>query len=558
MTQPRSRVDLYAAIRRDARSGMSNRALQRKHGVGFRTVTAALESAWPKERKQPPKRGSRLDVYRVVIDDWLRSDLDAPRKQRHTAKRIFDRLLDEHDGAGVVSYWMVREYVATRRREIRVEVGREPANAFIPQEHLPGREAEVDFGDVAIRLRGELVTCALFSLRLSYSGKAVHRVSASAGQEAFFEGHVHAFNVLGGVPTGKIRYDNLKAAVASVIGFSRQRVEADRWTAVRSHYGIEAFYCQPGVQGAHEKGGVEGQIGWFRRNHLVPIPEVDSLDEFNAMVDAWDEADDARRIGSRARTVGEHFATEQPLLAPLPTEPFETGRWFTPRVDRYAQVTVRMNKYSVPARMVGRQARVLLNASDLVVFDGRTEIARHERLMTKGSTRIDLDHYLEVLLRKPGALPGATALEQARASGRFTPVHDAWWAAACKAHGDADGTRALIEVLMLHRHLLHDHVVAGLATALRAGALTADAVALEARKYNDTADGGADDTTADHQSLMSGDRARGEGEIPAVRSLTERRLRAHIPADTRPLPSVEKYDQLLASRRDTPNEGAAP
>jgi len=114
MTQPRSRVDLYAAIRRDARSGMSNRALQRKHGVGFRTVTAALESAWPKERKQPPKRGSRLDAYRVVIDDWLRSDLDAPRKQRHTAKRIFDRLLDEHDGAGVVSYWMVREYVATR------------------------------------------------------------------------------------------------------------------------------------------------------------------------------------------------------------------------------------------------------------------------------------------------------------------------------------------------------------------------------------------------------------------------------------------------------------
>lgn len=114
----------------------------------------------------------------------------------------------------------------------------------------------------------------------------MHRVSASAGQEAFFEGHVHAFNVLGGVPTGKIRYDNLKAAVASVIGFSRQRVEADRWTAVGSHYGIEAFYCQPGIQGAHEKGGVEGQIGWFRRNHLVPIPEVDSLDELNAMVDA--------------------------------------------------------------------------------------------------------------------------------------------------------------------------------------------------------------------------------------------------------------------------------
>jgi transposase len=245
-----SRVELYSAIRRDARAGLSNRALQRKHRVGYRTVAAALASAWPKARKLPPKRGSRLDPYVEVIDDWLRDDLDAPRKQRHTAKRIFDRLLDEHDAVGVVSYWMVREYVATRRREIRIEAGREPANAFIPQEHLPGREAEVDFGEVAIRLRGELVTCALFSLRLSYSGKAVHRISASAGQEAFFEGHAYAFDVLGGVPTGKIRYDNLKAAVANVIGFSRQRVEADRWTAFRSHYGIEAFYCQPGIQGA--------------------------------------------------------------------------------------------------------------------------------------------------------------------------------------------------------------------------------------------------------------------------------------------------------------------
>ncbi len=132
-----SRVALYAAIRRDARAGMSNRALQRKHGVGYRTVTAALNSAWPEPRKAPPKRGSRLDPYRAIIDGWLRGDLDAPRKQRHTAKRIFDRLLDEHH-AIEVSYWMVREYVAIRRREIRIEAGREPPNTFIPQEQLPG------------------------------------------------------------------------------------------------------------------------------------------------------------------------------------------------------------------------------------------------------------------------------------------------------------------------------------------------------------------------------------------------------------------------------------
>lgn len=145
-----SRIDLYAAIRRDAKAGLSKRALQRAHGVGYRTVAAAVESAWPKEPKPPPKRGSRLDRFREVIDGWLRDDLDAPRKQRHTAKRIFDRLLDKHDAAGLVSYGMVREYVAVRRREIRIEAGREPANTFIPQEHLPGREAEVDFGEVAI------------------------------------------------------------------------------------------------------------------------------------------------------------------------------------------------------------------------------------------------------------------------------------------------------------------------------------------------------------------------------------------------------------------------
>lgn len=199
----KSRVELYAAIRRDARRGLSKRALQRKHGVGYRTVAAALESAWPKARKPPPKRGSRLDPYRPVIDGWLRHDLDAPGKQRHTAKRIFDRLLDEHDATGIVSYGMVRDYVATRRREIRIEAGRDSANTFIPQEHLPGREAEVDFGEVAIRLRGELVTCTLFSLRLSYSGKAVHRISASAGQEAFFEGHAHAFGPSVECPPGR-------------------------------------------------------------------------------------------------------------------------------------------------------------------------------------------------------------------------------------------------------------------------------------------------------------------------------------------------------------------
>jgi hypothetical protein len=207
-------------------------------------------------------------------------------------------------------------------------------------------------------------------------------------------------------------------------------------------------------------------------------------------------------------------------------------------VDRYAQITVRTTRYSVPVRLIGRQVRVLLGASELVVYDGRVEVARHERLSAKGGARLELDHYLEGLLRKPGALPGATALEQARAAGRFTPVHDAWWEAARKAHGDAAGTRALLEVLLLHRHLAHEHVVAGIATALKAGALTADAVALEARKAADA------DTNPPAQAGTS---RHTTASASPVASLTQRRLGA-LPPDTRPLPSMAAYDALLRRR----------
>ena len=248
------------------------------------------------------------------------------------------------------------------------------------------------------------------------------------------------------------------------------------------------------------------------------------------MIAGYDAADDNRRIGARAHTVGQAFAAEKTLLKPLPVEPFETGRWFNPRVDRYAQITVRSNRYSVPSRLIGRPVRVLLNASDLSVYDGRAIVASHERLLGKGEARLDLDHYLEALIRKPGALLGATALDQARFAGRFTPLHDAWWAAARKTHGDAEGTRALIEVLLLHRHLPHHQVVAGIAAALKAGALTADAVALEARKAAD-------------QPAPAG-RPRPAQPSNALASLTVRRL-THLPPDSRPLPSVAAYDNLL-------------
>jgi transposase len=231
-----SKVELFELIRRDSwHGGLSVRALAGKYGVHRRLVREALTRAEPAPRRTPERRSARLEPFKAVIDGWLRADLDAPRKQRHTATRVHARLLDEHE-AGDISYAAVRDYVARRRPEIRIEEGRGPARVFIPQHHPPGMEAEVDFGELWVRLAGVLVKCHLFAFRMSYSGKAVHLVSATCGQEAFLEGHVHAFTVLGGVPAGQIRYDNLTPAVTRVLRKGRARIENPRWTAFRSHY----------------------------------------------------------------------------------------------------------------------------------------------------------------------------------------------------------------------------------------------------------------------------------------------------------------------------------
>ncbi|GAC1490935.1 MAG: hypothetical protein NVS2B15_09900 [Pseudarthrobacter sp.] len=193
---------------------------------------------------------------------------------------------------------------------------------------------------------------------------------------------------MGGIPTKHIRYDNLTSAVTAVVfGQGRQRQENDRWVLFRSHYGFDPFYCQPGIAGAHEKGRVEGEVGWFRRNRLSPMPVTESLDELNDRIRAWEAQDDRRRINDRIRTVGQDFAAEQPFLAPLPAEEFDPGLVLNPRVDRSSMITVRMVKYSVPARFIGRRLRVSFRASEVVVFDGPAVAARHQRIVAKGHHR---------------------------------------------------------------------------------------------------------------------------------------------------------------------------
>jgi transposase len=223
---------LFEQIRRDRdREGLSVRALAVRHGVHRRAVRQALASPVPPTKRSPVSRPApRLGAYHALIDAWLEADREAPRKQRHTARRVWQRLVAEHGAE--VSERQVSRYVHSRRRELG-DVG----EAFVPQHHEPGREAEVDWGEAWATIHGQRVKVHLFQLRLCHSGAAFAAAFANETQQAFLEGHAEAFEFLDGVPE-LVRYDNLSSAVKQVLK-GRRRVESDRFVALRSHYLFE-------------------------------------------------------------------------------------------------------------------------------------------------------------------------------------------------------------------------------------------------------------------------------------------------------------------------------
>jgi hypothetical protein len=227
---------------------------------------------------------------------------------------------------------------------------------------------------------------------------------------------------------------------------------------------------------------VEGEIGRFRRRHLVPVPTVGSLAELNERIAAADLADDARVITGRPVTVGAAFAAEATQLGPLPGDHFDAARLLEARVDNRSRVCVRQCYYSVPVRLVARRLPVRLSATTVEVLDGASVVARHERAVGKYVEVLALDHYLEVLKTKPGALPGATALAQAKACGSFTVTHQRFWDAARANRGDQAGTRALIEILLAHRTLPAPALVAAMDKAITAGVTDPNVVLIDARR----------------------------------------------------------------------------
>lgn len=509
-----SRVELFERIRRDReREGLSIRELAGRHGVHRRTVRQALASPWPPPRKRPQGRPApKLGPYRPLIDEWLISDREAPRKQRHTAKRIWERLRDER-GADVAET-TVRQYVRRRRREL----GDPVSDVFVPQVHAPGVEAEVDWGEAEVVLAGQRRRVYLFLMRACYSGASFVLAFERETQQAFLEAHVEAFHFYGGV-FEQIRYDNLRSAVKQVLR-GRRRAESDRFVALRSHYLFESAFTLPGPRGAHEKGGVEGEVGRFRRSHLVPVPSVGSLTELNDLLEDGCFRDLARRIRGRPETVGEALRIDARALRPLPLEDFDACEEASPRVDQKSLVTIRQNRYSVPVSLVGLRVAARIGAREISISHSGREVARHRRLAGRFQTAASLDHYLELLARKPGALKGSLPLRQERERGVWPSCFDELWQGIEERYGASEAARQLVDVLLLCRELGPARVELAVRGALTAGALDGRAVALLARRQ--------------------------ERVAPAPLADLPERLRVLA---QRPQPSIGEYDLLRGGAR---------
>ena len=431
-------MELFEEIRRGHAAGETILALARKYQVHRRMVRQALANAMPPGRKKQKRVLPKLAPVKEFIDNILEMDTQAPRKQRHTARLIWRRLCAEQTEYPVAES-TVREYVRGRKQAM----GLGQREVFVPQSYTAGQEGQVDWFEAQVKLGGEARKLHFFAMRSMNSGGAFHRAYTNATQQAFLEAHEQAFAYFGGV-FRTLRYDNLAAAVKKILrGYERE--ETERMIAFRSHWGFRSEYCRPAR--GNEKGGVEMELGWFRRNWLVPVPESSDLASFNSWLFARCGDAQQHRISGRKVTISEAMKEEQPHLLPLVTERFEIAETLYPLlVDGHGRVKVKGNWYSTPLYPGSRVTARVWPAHIEVWRDGDFA-ARHDRCYGRGHHILNLEHYLDVLERKPGAMKSSTPLQQWREAGRWPTCMDILWQHLETRHGKAKGTREMIALV---------------------------------------------------------------------------------------------------------------
>lgn len=442
MGRNKASVELFEEIRREYEFGIGTIAgVTRKLGIHRRLVREALASAIPTERKRPQRERPTIGPLVDFIDAILQADRKAPRKQRHTAHRIYMRIRTERPEA-LVAEPSIRRYVRQRKGELGL-LARE---TFVPQSYTWGVEAQVDWYEAYADVDGARQKLQVFTMRSMASGGAFHHAYRHAPQQAFLEAHERAFAYFGGV-FRRLRYDNLGAAVKRMLRGSH-REETTRFVAFRSHWRFEAEFCTPGE--GHEKGGVEGEVGVFRRNHWVPVPQARDLAELNAQLLRACRADEMRILAGRSQAVGAALLIERDHLLPLASEAFDLNEVSFPLVDNLGRVKVRTNAYFVPVK-AGTRVQVQLGARTVAIWHAGTCVAQHERSYGRYQEVLDLEHYLDVLDHKPGALAGSKPLEQWRRLGRWPASYDRFWEGLYARLGKQAGTKEMIGLMQVGR-----------------------------------------------------------------------------------------------------------
>ena len=460
MTRVFTDMEIWVEVRRRVLTGeLSKRAACREYEIHWQTLEKILSHSEPPGYQTTKPRPSIVDPFLPIIEEILKSDRQVHRKQHHTARRIFERLRDEHGYVGGET--IVKDAVRAWRQHHR--------EVFLPLSHPPG-EAQVDFGFADVWLEGELTKVALFVMTLPYSDAIFIQAFPRECTEVFLEGHRRAFEFFGGVPT-RISYDNSKIAVAAFTG-SRDRKVTKEFQRLKSHYLFVDHFCL--VRRPNEKGHVERLVDFSRSNFLVPVPRVDSLEVLNVRLADDCQKDLQRQLRGKAAPKSELLDEErQQFFRPIPVQTFESHRIVLTDANSLSLVRFDRNDYSVPTKYAHRPLTVVATVDEVrIVFENRL-VARHQRSWKKQQSLFNPVHYLALLERKPGGFDHARPLEDWE-----LPVCFGILRRRLEAELDGLGTREFIKVLrLLETHSLTALKIA-VQHALEIGTTNSDAVRL--------------------------------------------------------------------------------
>lgn len=451
-------MDLYFRVRHaHFEEGLSGRQIARDFGISRDSVAKMLAySEPPGYRRTAPIRRPKLDPFVAIIDDWLSEDKNRPRKQRHTAKRIFERLRDECGFDG--GYTIVKDYVRGAKRGSR--------EMFVPLSHPPGH-GQADFGEALVVIGGIEQKAYFFAFDLPHSDACYIRAYPAANTEAWLDGHVHAFAFFGAVPRS-ILYDNDRCLVAKIMP-DGTRNRTQRFSAMLSHYVIGDRYGRPGK--GNDKGKVEGLVGYSRRNFMVPMPRFADWDAFNDYLEEQCRRRQADILRGHKISIGDRLVADLAAMRKLPGAPFEACGLQSGQVTSTSQVRYRGNDYSVPVAYGHREVWIKGFVDRVVIGCAAEVIADHPRSYDTGDMMFDPVHYLPLIERKIMAFDQAAPLQGWELPEAFSTLQRLLEARQGKA-----GKREYVQVLRLLERFELEVLHLAVKDALQMRAVSFDAI----------------------------------------------------------------------------------